>query len=243
MIDAAKLPGTLRLASYNIRKCVGLDRKRDPSRVLGVVADLNADVVALQEADRRLGKRPTSLPFDMITEQTNMRALRIGTNSVSLGWHGNAILVQPSIAVTDVRPLELPGLEPRGAIWVELCRGGTPFQVVATHLGLSRRHRRQQLAMIADHLRERSDAPAIILGDFNEWSATKGLEALDNRYTVFAPGRSFHSARPVAALDRIAYNDGFELVSAGVYAQGDAPRASDHLPIWADMTLVNAIVR
>ncbi|MGB0968912.1 MAG: endonuclease/exonuclease/phosphatase family protein, partial [Halocynthiibacter sp.] len=53
---------SLRIASYNIRKCIGLDRRRDPHRTAGVIQALRADIVLLQEADKRLGARPAALP-------------------------------------------------------------------------------------------------------------------------------------------------------------------------------------
>ncbi len=48
---------TFRVATYNIRKAIGTDRRRSPERILDVLAELDADVVALQEADRRFGPR------------------------------------------------------------------------------------------------------------------------------------------------------------------------------------------
>ena len=86
---------TFRVASYNIRKCRGTDRRRDPGRVLSVLADLDADIVALQEADLRLGQRPATLQADAIAARTGLRPVPIGHNSVSLGWHGNGALLFP----------------------------------------------------------------------------------------------------------------------------------------------------
>ncbi|MEM9786726.1 MAG: endonuclease/exonuclease/phosphatase family protein, partial [Pseudomonadota bacterium] len=106
------------------------------------------------------------------------------------------------------------------------------FSLVATHLGLMRRHRSGQLRAIA-----RAVAAAervVVAGDFNEWSPHKGLEVLHG-FEVHAPGHSFHAARPVAALDRIAVSRGLAVKRAGVVDRGPARRASDHLPIWVDV--------
>ena len=46
----------MRIVSYNIRKAVGLDRRRDPERILAILREVDADIVVLQEADRRLGR-------------------------------------------------------------------------------------------------------------------------------------------------------------------------------------------
>lgn len=224
----------MRVASYNIRKCVGLDRRRRPERIAEVIAGLNADIVALQEADRRLGARPAALTRAHVA-LTGLNPVPIATNGVSLGWHGNALLIRPEITVRDIHRITLPGLEPRGAVIVDLSGNGAVTRVVATHLGLTRRHRRQQLDRIAQHLQDLPPSPTIIMGDFNEWSGARGLEPLHTDFTVHAPGRSFHAARPVASLDRIAHCPHFTLTDAGVSETPLSARASDHLPVWADL--------
>ena len=84
----------IRFASYNIQKAVGQDLRRDPARTLAAISELDADVIALQEADKRLGKRPTALPRFMIEQQTDYVAADVAETDISLGWHGNAILVR-----------------------------------------------------------------------------------------------------------------------------------------------------
>ncbi len=218
----------LRLASYNIRKCIGLDRRRRPERVLSVINALHADVVALQEADRRLGDRPAALPRPLIAAETDFDVLDVAVSEASLGWHGNAVLVRRGVAARLLDRLTLRGAEPRGAVLAEVAG----IVVAAVHLGLLRRNRRRQLAEIAAALP--TDRPAAILGDFNEWSAVRGLEALHG-FEVHTPGRSFHAARPLAALDRIALGPGLALERAGVLEAAPARIASDHLPVWADI--------
>ena len=53
---------TIRVASYNIRKAIGTDRRRMPERVLEVLGEVDADIIALQEADRRFGVRSAAIP-------------------------------------------------------------------------------------------------------------------------------------------------------------------------------------
>ena len=229
---------SLRVASYNIRKCMGLDRRRDPDRVLSVIAALGADAVALQEADRRLGERPATLERDRIEAVTGLAAVDLGVNGISLGWHGNAVLLHPDIRVRKIRRLDLPGLEPRGAVLVDAARGARAFRMVAVHLGLTRAHRRRQLnAIVKAAAVTDAEIPTVILGDFNEWRNDRGLEPLEPGFTVHAPGLSFHAARPVAALDRIAVNGRMTLEDAGVHRSATARLASDHLPVWADLRL------
>ncbi len=221
----------IRLASYNMRKGIGLDRRRRPERILEVINALEADVVALQEADRRLGERPAVLDRRMIEENTDFRALETGLPGPSLGWHGNAILVRKGLDAGPLRRLELPGTEPRGALLVPV--GG--LYVLGTHLGLLRRDRRRQLERIAAELAA-LDGAQVIAGDLNEWSPNRGLEPLQG-FRLLAPGYSYHAARPVASLDRFALAGGAGFSDAGVADTPLSRIASDHLPVWADITL------
>lgn len=224
----------VRIASYNIRKARGLDNKRDPARVVQVINALGADIVALQEADRRLGQRKPAIPRHMIEAETDFALLELGGTAVSLGWHGNAVLVRKSVRVTGVAQLDFPGLEPRGAVQISLALGAG-LCVVATHLGLLRRDRRAQLRLL-DRATMHS-GPTVIAGDFNEWSHRRGLEPLAGRFRTYAPGRSFHARRPVAALDRFALSAELTMRRGGVEQGALARRASDHLPVWSDVAL------
>lgn len=223
----------IRIASYNLRKCVGTDWRRDPHRALDVIAGLGAQIVALQEADKRLGARPAALPA-ALAHARGFAPVDHGSGADSLGWHGNAILVTAEVRIDAVHRLDLPGLEPRGALIADLVHRDRPLRVVATHLGLRRRDRRQQVARIRDMLAGLAQRPSVILGDMNEWSPRRGLEPLEG-FEVIAPGRTFHSTLPMVSLDRIALSKGLDLIDAGVADHALARKASDHLPIWAEI--------
>ncbi len=227
----------LRIASYNMRKARGLDQRRRPERTLQVINDLEADVVVLQEADKRLGPRPTALPRKMVEAETDFIVVNVATNDVSIGWHGNAVLLRKCLPITDVQRIALPGFEPRGAVRLTL-NVGAGLTVVAAHLGLRRRDRQAQLETLRDVTS--ADKHCVIAGDFNEWSARKGLEPLTERFAIHSPGQSYHARRPIAALDRFALTKGLDLRDAGV-EQGELARvASDHLPIWSDIAVPTA---
>ena len=228
----------LRVASYNIRKTRGLDQRYDPHRILSVINRLEVDVLALQEADHRLGDRPAALERDLIESETDYAVVPVAQNDISIGWHGNAVLVRKGMTPRSVKHIELPGVEPRGAVRVDI-DAGVPVSVVATHLGLMRQSRRKQLSVIAQETE--GSEQTVILGDFNEWSQKRGLESLAEGYEVHSPGRSFHAARPIAALDRVAVSKNAVLNDAGVDESATARRASDHLPIWADLSWQGAV--
>lgn len=223
----------MRLASYNIRKAVGLDRRRDPARILDVVNHIGADVIVLQEADRRLGPRPTALPRQLIADHTDYEPVALAVSDVSIGWHGNAILVKKGVKVSDPQRIALPGLEPRGAVSAVI---DGRIRVVGVHLGLMRRYRHGQLRSIR-HALENCPHPTAVLGDFNEWSPHAGMEEFQDHFHMVAPGKSFHASRPIAALDRVGLSPGIELRTGGVIESQLARVASDHLPVWVEISL------
>ena len=220
-----------RIATWNIRKCIGLDRRRDPHRVARVIAGLDADIVALQEADKRLGQRPAALTENLVESETGLAVADAGGHDASIGWHGNAVLLKPDFTVKERHTLHLPGIEPRGALIFDIAAKHRKLRIVGVHLGFLRWARRAQLATIRSHLDALDPMPTVVLGDFNEWSDTGGLEPLIG-FDVHAPGRSFHAARPVAALDRIATDGATEMRDAGVVETRETRVASDHLPVW-----------
>ena len=220
----------LRIASYNMRKARGLDQIYAPERIIQVINGLGADVVALQEADHRLRDRPTALPRSMIETETDFQLIEVAKSEVSIGHHGNAVLARKSMGEAHAQRIELPGLEPRGAVRVDFQH----VSVMAVHLGLLRSNRRMQLQAIRKACNEKT---TVIAGDFNEWRKRRGLEPLADRFGIHAPGQSFHARRPGAALDRIALSEGLELRDAGVEETPLSKRASDHLPIWADVRI------
>lgn len=229
----------IRVATYNIRKCVGLDWRRQPQRIMRVLGEMEADVVALQEADRRLSRRST-LPLDRLTRQTGFRPVRIAAAGAGLGWHGNAILIRDGITVRDVAPLDLPSFESRGALLADLEIRGVPLRVVGVHFGLRPSDRRRQAQALLDMLDARGRGmPTVILGDLNEWSRDNGcLAVLAHRFRPAPPILSFHTTAPVAALDRILAGPGLHLTAAGAHRTPTALFASDHLPVWAALTVV-----
>lgn len=227
---------TVRIASYNLHKCVGTDRRHDPERVVAVINALQADVIALQEVDKRMGSRPAALPQKLIEAETDfVRHDMPRTGPDSLGWHGQVVLVRRGSKVLDVEPITLPGLEPRGALAVNIVPdSGAPFLLVAAHLGLRRMDRRAQWSRIARAMQDANPHPALAIGDFNEWRAKHGFEALTG-FHIHEPGATYPSRAPVGRLDRIVTSPGLRVVRKGVLDTPVARIASDHLPIWADI--------
>lgn len=226
-------------ASYNIHKAVGLDRRRDPDRILNILREIDADVLALQEVDRRYGRRMAVLPLDAIHSATDYVPVPLSTKPDSLGWHGNAILVRKGIELIEAAPVPLPVLEPRGAVRADLALDGHRFRVVGMHLDLSGLRRRHQVRSVLQHCAGcAKHVPTVMMGDLNEWSQRGGcLQEFDRHWRVLAPGRSFPSRRPIAQLDRIVISDRWEVAGTHVHHSPLAAIGSDHLPVVATIKL------
>lgn len=225
-----------KVASYNMHKAVGLDRRRSPERILDVLREIDADVIALQEADRRFGAREGVLPPHLLDEHSDWKAIAFGMRAASMGWHGNAILVRKATTVEWCQPIHLPSLEPRGAVTADVRFDGAPaLRVVGMHLDLSGLWRRRQAAAVIAHVEAAPEPrPAVLMGDLNEWSQAAGcLRDFARCYRIAGTGPSFHASRPVGRLDRIMTSPGLRIVDCGVHASPTARRASDHLPVWA----------
>lgn len=227
----------IRVASYNIQKSIGTDFRRRPARILEVLVELDADVIALQEVDRRFGERATSISAEAIASDTGYAPVMFGARPMSLGWHGNTILVRKGVEVLAQRSLELPRLEPRGAVLADLRINGTALRVVGLHLGLLGLWRKRQAEAVLDQLEALEEAlPTVIMGDLNEWSVNGGCLAHFARdHHVGEPGPSFPSVRPVFGFDRIIASPHLSIDAAGVHGSSRARVASDHLPVWANL--------
>ncbi|MEP0234298.1 endonuclease/exonuclease/phosphatase family protein [Roseibium sp.] len=229
----------LKIGSYNIQKAIGVDARRRPERTLKVIQEMDCDVIALQEADKRFGPRETTLARDWIAEHTDYKVVPFAIRDASIGWHGNAILVRNTVEILDHSRLELPTLEPRGAVMADIRLNGQTFRVAAMHLSVLATYRKRQIASLMSQLHAHAfDLPTVLVGDLNEWWDTaQSLKLFDPHFEVTTPGRSFPSPMPLASLDRIITSREFTVEQAGVHRSQTARIASDHLPVWAELTL------
>lgn len=230
---------SIKVATYNIRKCVGTDRRRNPERILEVLDEIGADVIALQEADRRFGNRLSAIPHHLLLEHGTYRPVEIGGRPQSIGWHGNALLVRNGITVRHSEIVPLPTLEPRGAVLADLLIEGRALRVIGTHLDLSGLWRRRQIrALLARLDGAEHHLPTVLMGDFNQWSDRGALsEFAFHHHRLVKTPPSFHSNRPVARLDRIIVSHEIEVEEADAHVSDLSRRASDHLPLWARINI------
>jgi len=230
----------IRIASYNIRKSIGLDWKRNATRILDVLSEINADIIALQEADKRLGERQGTLPVDMLEKDLGYKFADVGGYGSSHGWHGNAILYRLPFTFISCYKIKIPTLGPRGAICsVFETSEKKALRLIGTHLSLLGYIRARQVKFLSRFVQNNTPhLPTIIAGDFNEWRhAGKAYRAAGDGFKVITPGPSFHSANPKIPLDRFVLSGDVEVENQGVHDTALSRKASDHLPIFVDIAL------
>jgi endonuclease/exonuclease/phosphatase family metal-dependent hydrolase len=233
----------VKVASYNIHKCRGADGLVRPDRIIEVIAGIGADVVALQEVDRRFGHRRALLDPTEIQRKTGMKLLVQSDFPRGHGWHGNALLVRGEPITYRRSRLTLPGFEPRGAIVADLDLGEGEFRVIAAHLGLFRASRIDQAHALLTAFLDLPPMPTILLGDLNEWRRRRrsALGVLESTFGVAPSILSFPAQRPIFPLDRILGWPAGLISDLKVHDTPLARRSSDHLPLTAKVNLQAAI--
>lgn len=235
------------VSSYNIHKAVGADMRRDPARIVQVIAELGADIVALQEVDRRFGDRRGVLDPGYLQAQTGLTPVsltdRLG--KAAHGWHGNLLLLRGA-ELEQAQAVTLPGLEPRGAIVADIRLNGQPLRLITAHLGLLRQSRLLQTRFLARHVGAPDGRPTLVMGDFNEWRLGADCGLMPLRRELRAVKRSaltrpsFPARMPVLPLDRIMACPQLDLHDLRAHDSPLARRASDHLPLRAALCLPQA---
>ena len=233
---------TLRVATYNVHGCIGTDGRHDPDRVAAVVGELDADVVALQEFTYPASVAIESrAPVELVLDRYQCA---LGpTRQVAARCFGNAVLARHPIVDVHRIDLSMDRREPRGALATTIDVGGTPVHLLATHLGLRVGERRFQVRQLLSYLDSVRHSLVVVLGDFNDWlPGRSAAHVLDRRLGAAARLRSFPSSRPVLPLDRIWIDPVSTLRRTFVHKSPLARRASDHLPVAADLDLRPATI-
>ncbi len=233
---------TLRIATYNIHRCRGLDGRTRPERIAAVLASIDADVIALQEV---IGPGPAD----------GGHAEEIGA-LLGMGWvmaparlrrgrqFGNAVLSRLPIVQHLEHDLSWKTCEARRMQRVDIAAPGHTLHLYNVHLGtaiLERRHQAQRLAaLVCDR---HVSGPKLVLGDFNEWMRglvtnllSERLNSVDLRNHLKRK-RTYPGLFPILHLDHIYYAGKVEIVGIDLPRTRLSLVASDHLPLVADVRI------
>ncbi|HET9664601.1 MAG TPA: endonuclease/exonuclease/phosphatase family protein [Burkholderiales bacterium] len=223
----------IRIASYNIHGGLGCDGHVVPKRIARVIAELNPDVIALQEVESR------ATGFDMLnylSNETGMEGIAGPTLLKATGDYGNGLLIRHRAVEVRRLDLSIDRHEPRGALDVELDCNGWPLRVLATHLGLFPDERRRQTKMLLCALEDQRPVATVLMGDLNEWWLWgRPLRWLHAHFREAPSPSTFPSRFPCLALDRIWIKPRRLLRRLAVHRTPLSRIASDHLPVMAEV--------
>ena len=227
-------PATVTVASYNIHRGVGLDRRRNLSRIADVIAETGADVVGLQEVIREEGHAHADQAA-FLARRLGMELVMGETRAHGAGTYGNAVLSRLPVVGSARCDLSWGAREPRGCLRVDVAVRGAALHVFNCHLGLNLIERRRQLGLLGGFIAvsHQLPGPRILMGDFNEWHfgpITRGL-----RREFSSPMRRMRRTHPswfpLFKLDRIYWDVALEGRAFHVHRSRLARVASDHLPV------------
>ena len=225
---------TLKVATYNVHRCVSPDGREDVGRVAAVLEELGADLIALQEAEARPSRTRGGNQAEALARRLGLGLVEGPLLLEPGGHYGNALLSRLPLRLLRRHRFLRASREARGFVHAELAApDGRVWHVIATHLDLGPRARSAQIGTLAGELAT-TPHPALLMGDLNEWRAwTRALAALRGAGRLLPPRPSFPSRYPVLALDRIAVRGARALEGPVVHRTPLSRRASDHLPVWA----------
>ena len=240
---------TLRVMTYNVHSCVGLDGKTSPERIARVIARQGVDVVALQEIDvgrDRSGK----------IDQAKSIALKLGMIAhfhpsflLKEGQYGNAILSRYPLKIVrkDALPrLRSQGLfEPRAALWVEVDVNGVKVNLINSHLSLWPAERMLQTKALLGPDWTGSAAcqgPIVLCGDFNAYPHSMvykrmGVKLRDAQLLLDShkPKGTWMATHPFDRIDHFFVSPDIGVMSITVPTTELDRIASDHLPLVVDL--------
>lgn len=239
----------LRVMTYNVHGCLGMDGKLSVERIARVIARYRPDVVALQELDVGRERSGGVDQAELIARYLEMEFQFHPTLQIEEERYGDAILTH--LPMRLVRAAALPGLadasgrEPRGALWVTIELLDNEIQLINTHLGLDARERALQAAALCGSEwlgSENCRSPVILCGDLNASPASATCRLLRTRLDDaqaraprHRPRNTFASRLPAVRIDHILIDPKLGVSSVEVPRSQLVQVASDHLPLIADL--------
>jgi endonuclease/exonuclease/phosphatase family metal-dependent hydrolase len=225
----------LRIASYNLHRCVGLDGRVDAARVARVIQEIGCDTIGLQEVDSQPGNGHESMQLDYLARVTGMEPFAGHTIIRHQGHFGNALMTRRPVLAVRQHILTWGRREPRGALEVDIDVDGHLVRVLVTHLGLRPAERRFQVEQMLELLHGFPvEQTVLVLGDINEWLPLgRPLRWLHGMLGHVPAERSFPAWLPIFALDRVWVRPRHNLLACGTHRSATARVASDHLPLKA----------
>ena len=239
----------VRIMTYNVHSCVGIDGRHSPKRIARVIGRYQPDIVALQELD--IGRKRTGEADQphLIAKELEMLYHFHPAIEVAEERYGNAVLSRYPVEL--VRAMKLPKLEsrlklePRGAVWVSVKIGDIHLQIINAHLsfyGPECRHQAKALIGPEWLAHPRCTEPVILCGDFNSlpntnpWRTINGkLRDVQRSLDEHRPLATWFGRYPIGRIDHVFVSPGIKVCAIEVPNTKLDKLASDHLPLIVDL--------
>ena len=243
MAESAKRTRSVRVATYNIHRGRGLDGRTRLERIAGVLASVDADIIALQEVIGASPVKPGQAAE--LGAALGMGWVMAPTRHLRTALFGNVVLSKFPVRHHVQYDLTWKTCEHRGVQRVDLALDEDTLHFYNVHLGTSLGERRSQAAKLASLVHDRRVVgPKIVLGDFNEWARgiakdilAERLQSIDLSKYLKRGGRSYPGFFPILHLDHIYYEGSVEVLKVSMPRDRMALMASDHLPLVADLRI------
>jgi len=230
----------LRTLTYNIHKCRGLDGRVQPTRIVEVLREIDADVIALQEVLSIQGS-PEEHQAQFIAGELGFHDCFGENRRHNGGGYGNLLLSRFRLLAIDNHDITTPWRERRGCLRADI-ELETTLHVFNLHLGTSFFERRQQARkLISPQILHNPELHGVrvVLGDFNEWTRGLASRLLSRNFQRDSVGgsRTFPTLLPLLRLDQMYFDPALEMERLAVHRSRTSLVASDHLPLVADFNL------
>jgi endonuclease/exonuclease/phosphatase family metal-dependent hydrolase len=236
-----------RIVTYNIHKARGLDGRRSITRILRVLCEIKPDIVALQEVVSHEGKSIEDHQASYLASELGYRLAVGQTREHQGGVYGNVTLSRWEFETIRQIDVSVPGREARGILRTDIRMDRMLLHVFNVHLGTGHpeRHSQANRLLDADLLRAVDiSGPRVVLGDFNEWTRGAVTRTLTGEFHLtdlhlhLARRRTYPTLLPVLHLDHIYFDHHLATQKAWFHASRSSIIASDHLPLVADMKVL-----
>jgi endonuclease/exonuclease/phosphatase family metal-dependent hydrolase len=232
-----------RIATYNIHKGRGMDGRLRIERILRVLREVDADIVALQEVINRPDQSPEEHQARYLAEQLGYFYSVGETRKHGDAGYGNVTLSRWKLEATRHIDLSVAGREPRGALRTDIQLGKEVLHVFNVHLGTAIRERHSQAQLIDEYLLKSVDVPGhrIVLGDFNDWNHGMVTKTLTREFHMtdlaehLPRTRGYPALLPLVHLDHIYLDHELQIQKAHFHRNRLSLVASDHLPLVTDV--------
>ncbi|HLV10004.1 MAG TPA: endonuclease/exonuclease/phosphatase family protein, partial [Halanaerobiales bacterium] len=167
-IKVPETPSELTIITYNINHGVDRSGKCNMDRIASLINEKGADIVGLNEVDKRMLRTVFKDQAKIISEKTGMNYVFAPNLERFTGTYGNALLSRfPILKAENHKLPQIKNYEARGLLDTTLLLpNNQQLRVLVTHLSVKSQERILQLAWLKNYL-QKIEEPFFLLGDFN----------------------------------------------------------------------------